>query len=131
MAHGARHAALLHELGFSDACIMINQVEAPGFGFNAASESTLGSFASLLAGSDTRLTLTSWLRPDKIFIDDLVRMLPPLARDIGARAIESMSRAPGGGGVSEDSRTTPKPPNTSTTHFGAQAAAWKSQSHVK
>lgn len=86
--HGAAHAALLNGLGFSEACIMINRVDARGFGFSAVSEGTIRGFASLLAGSGTRLTLTSWLRPDKGFIDELVRSLPPLARAIGARAIE-------------------------------------------
>lgn len=88
VAHGASHAALLHDLGFSEACIMINRVDAPSFGFSAVSEGTIRGFASLLAGSGTRLTLTSWLRPDNRFIDELVRSLPPLARAIGARAIE-------------------------------------------
>lgn len=86
--HGTEHAALLHRLGVADACIMINRVDARGFGFSAVSEATIRDFATRLTGSGTRLTLTSWLRPDKSFIDDLVRLLPPLARGISAKAIE-------------------------------------------
>ncbi|MDJ0722662.1 MAG: peptidoglycan-binding protein [Desulfobacterales bacterium] len=88
VSHGAAHAALLHALGFSEACIMINRVDARRFGFSAVSEATIRGFASRLAGSGTRVTLTSWLRPDKGFIDDMVRSLPPLATAIGAHAIE-------------------------------------------
>lgn len=86
--HGTRHAALLHELGFSDACVMINRLDAAQFGFSAVSAATLRVFAALLVRGGTRLTLTSWLRPERTFIDDLVRLLPPLARDLGAQAIE-------------------------------------------
>jgi len=86
--HGHQHAALLHELGFADASIMVNKVDARNFDFSAVSEATIRSFARSLNGSATRSTLTSWLRPDKRFIDDLVRQLPPLAIDINAKAIE-------------------------------------------
>ncbi len=87
-SHGSRHAALLHDLGIADASLMINRVDARQFGFSSVSEAAIRRFASLLSGSGTKLTLTSWLRPQKQFIDDLVRALPPLARDVGAHAIE-------------------------------------------
>lgn len=41
-AHGAEHAALLHDLGFSDACIMINEVNSRSFGFSVALVRAIG-----------------------------------------------------------------------------------------
>ncbi|HEY3497765.1 MAG TPA: hypothetical protein VGK73_23870, partial [Polyangiaceae bacterium] len=86
--HGDRHAALLRELGFTDACVMFNGNDDARFGFGSVSESTLRAFAARLAGGAVRLTLCTWLRPEREFIDDLVRTLPSVARDLGARAIE-------------------------------------------
>jgi len=88
VANGSRHAALLHELGFSEVCIMLNDVSSTRFSLGMVSERALASFVPLLANSGIRVTLTSWLRPDKAYIDALVRTLPPLAVSTGAHAIE-------------------------------------------
>ena len=86
--HGTTHASRLHALGITDACIMINPLESTSFGFGSVSQARIRAFAALLRGSAIQLTLTSWLRPSRTFIDALVRDLPPFARDVGARAIE-------------------------------------------
>jgi hypothetical protein len=89
LAHSAdEHCARLHELGVTDACIMINAVDDRSFGFGSVSEATIRAFAARLTGSAIRLTLTSWVRPERAFIDDLARSLPAVARSVGARAIE-------------------------------------------
>jgi hypothetical protein len=67
---------------------MINDVSTAGFAFDAVADTAIRSFSALLSGSGTRVTLTSWLRPHKSYIDELVRRLPPLAIEIGAQAIE-------------------------------------------
>jgi|GEM_PF-6199433 len=86
--HGAVHAALLHDLGVRDAALMVNRLDATTFALDAINEATIRSFAALLRGSHTRITLTSWLRPRRAYIDALIAQLPALALDIGAHAIE-------------------------------------------
>ncbi len=86
--NGATHASRLHALGIADACIMINPLDSTSFGFGSVSQARIRAFAALLRGSAIQLTLTSWLRPNRTFIDQLVRDLPPFAQEIGARAIE-------------------------------------------
>jgi hypothetical protein len=86
--NGREHASRLHALGITDACIMINPLTSLSFGFGSVSQTRIRGFGDLLRGSAIRLTLTSWLRPNRNFIDDLVRDLPPFAKDVGARAIE-------------------------------------------
>ena len=86
--NGATHASRLHSLGITDACIMINPLDSTAFGFGAVSQARIRAFTALLTGSAIRLTLTSWLRPSRTFIDALVRDLPPFALEVGARAIE-------------------------------------------
>jgi len=83
--NGATHASRLHALGITDACIMINPLDSTSFGFGSVSQARIRTFVALLRGSAIRLTLTSWLRPSRTFIDALVRDLPSFAREVGAR----------------------------------------------
>ena len=83
--NGSAHASRLHALGITDACIMINPLDSTTFGFGSVSQARIRTFVALLKGSAIRLTLTSWLRPSRTFIDALLRDLPPFAREVGAR----------------------------------------------
>jgi len=86
--NGSQHASRLHAMGMTDACIMVNAVESTTFDFGSVSQARLRSFSDLLRGSTIRLTLTSWLRPTRAYIDGLLRDLPTCAQTLGARAIE-------------------------------------------
>lgn len=86
--HGGTHASRLHELGMTDACIMVNGVDDASFGFGSVPMATIRTFAGLLTGSAIRLTLTSWVRPERAFIDALVSQLPAFASSVNARGIE-------------------------------------------
>jgi hypothetical protein len=71
-----------------DASIMINDFNQSSFGFGSTSQQAIRAFARTIAGTALRLTLTSWLRPERRFIDDLVAALPAFALEVGARGIE-------------------------------------------
>lgn len=86
--HATAHADRLQALGIHDACIMINSHTGTTFGYGSTSEATLRAFAPQLTTRGISLTLTSWLRPDRTFIDAMLASLPDLARELEARAIE-------------------------------------------
>lgn len=86
--NGTAHVDALRAMGISDACIMVNDFSTSSFGFGVVSPERVTVFAGLLRGSGINLTLTSWLRPSRPFIDAMLRDLPPLAQTVGATAIE-------------------------------------------
>jgi hypothetical protein len=88
------HVAKLRALSIKDACVMINADQARTFGYGSVSKPVLGSLAPLLRSAEIALTLTSWLRPDRTFIDALVSDLPAYAQSLQAKAIEFDVEAP-------------------------------------
>jgi hypothetical protein len=86
--HGSDHVSRLQALGITDVSLMINSYTDRAFGFGSMSQARIRAFAALLSGTALRITLTSWLRPERAFIDDLVRDLPPFAQELGARGLE-------------------------------------------
>jgi hypothetical protein len=92
-SHAADHASRLSALAITDACIMINGVGKQGFAYSL-SKAKIRTFVGALDTSRTRVTLTSWLRPKRAFIDALVADLPAFAEEIGAIAIEFDAEEP-------------------------------------
>lgn len=88
------HARALGQIRVSDASVYVNGVQHDSFGFQSMSESVLRTFAGHLRAEGVMLTLTSWIRPDKSYIDGLLARLPRVAIDLDARGIELNAEEP-------------------------------------
>lgn len=88
------HALALNSIGVNDASVYINGARHRTFGFNTVTQSVLRTFANRLESAAVKLTITSWIRPNKAYIDALLAALPREAIDLRARAIEFNAEEP-------------------------------------
>ena len=82
--HMDAHLRAIEDLRMDGIAIMLNRQRDTTWGLSLYPYEACVRFTHRLRDMGVRVTLTSWIRPDRAFVDDLLGELPQLATDCGA-----------------------------------------------